>query len=96
MTIKGSALVLIEFQNEWLGSSGKIRHRMEDKEQFESAIEGAKQALEAARQHGVPIVHCGLRFQNGYPELGQGLYGLRAVIPRVGVTKGSSLLLTNV
>lgn len=84
MAVKGSALTLIEFQWEWLGDDGKICHLMQDREQFESAIEEAKRALEAARRHGMPVVHCGLRFQNGYPELGRGLYGLRAVIPRVG------------
>lgn len=84
MTVKSSALILIEFQREWLGDDGKIRHLMQDREQFKSAIEGAKRALGAARQHGMPVVHCGLRFQKGYPELGQGLHGLRAVIPRVG------------
>ena len=84
MAVRSSALVLIEFQREWLGDDGKIRHLMQDKEQFEFAIEGAKRVVGAARQHGMPVVHCGLRFQNGYPELGRGLYGLRAVIPRVG------------
>lgn len=84
MAVKDSALILIEFQWEWLGDDGKIRHLMQDREQFESAIERAKRALEAARRHGLPVVHCGLRFQNGYPELGRGIYGLRAVIPRVG------------
>lgn len=57
---------------------------MQDREQFESALEAAQHALQAARQHKMPVVHCGLRFQKGYPELGRGLYGLRAVIPRVG------------
>lgn len=84
MAVRSSALILIEFQREWLGEDGKIRHLMQDREQFESAIEGAIHALGVARQHGMPVVHCGLRFQKGYPELGQGLYGLRAVIPRVG------------
>lgn len=84
MSVKGSALIFIEFQREWLDDDGKIRHLMEDKEQFDLAIEGARRALEAARRNKMSIVHCGLRFQNGYPELGQGLYGLRAVIPRVG------------
>jgi biuret amidohydrolase len=84
MVVKGRALILIEFQREWLDDDGKIRHLMEDREQFEFAIDGAKRALESARQHGMLVVHCGLRFQNGYPELGQGLYGLRAVIPRAG------------
>jgi len=84
MAIENSALILIEFQREWLGEGGKLCHLMEDEDQLESAIEGAKKGVAAARQQGLPVVHCGLRFQKGYPELGQGRYGLRAVIPQVG------------
>lgn len=84
MAIEGSALILIEFQREWLGEDGKIRPLMKDREQLDSAVEGAKKAVAAARQHGIPVVHCGLRFQEGYPELGQAQHGLRAVIPQAG------------
>jgi Amidases related to nicotinamidase len=91
MAFQNSALVLIEFQKEWLNSDGKIRHLMQDAEQFQSAIEEAKKAVAVARQHGMPIVHCGLRFQPGYPELGHGLYGLRAAIPQVGTFQANTL-----
>jgi biuret amidohydrolase len=79
-----SALVLIEFQREWLDEDGKIHHLMQDKEQFQAAIASAKQAVEAARQAGMPVIHCGLKFQPGHPELGQAQYGLREAIARFG------------
>ncbi|MDX2242170.1 MAG: cysteine hydrolase [Leptolyngbyaceae cyanobacterium bins.302] len=82
--IKQSALVLIEFQREWLDEDGKINPLMQDRKQFQVAIAAAKQALEAARQAGMPIVHCGLKFQPGHPELGQAQYGLREAIARFG------------
>lgn len=79
------ALVLIEFQKEWLEPDGKINGFMKDRPQFEAAIEGGRQALVAARQAGMLIAHCGLRFQPGYPEFGGGHgHGLKAAIPRVG------------
>jgi nicotinamidase-related amidase len=86
--VEKGALVLIEFQREWLDDGvGKINRLMEDREQFRSAVEGAAEALAAAREAGMRVVHCGLRFQEGHPELGgpdNGAYGLRGAIPRVG------------
>jgi nicotinamidase-related amidase len=53
--------------------------------QFEAAIEGGRRALAAARSARLPIAHCGLRFQAGYPEFGGGSgHGLKGAIPRVG------------
>ncbi|MBW4579531.1 MAG: hypothetical protein KME42_08165 [Tildeniella nuda ZEHNDER 1965/U140] len=48
-TREQSALILIEFQQEWLDEDGKINHLMHDREQFHSAIAAAKQTLETAR-----------------------------------------------
>jgi nicotinamidase-related amidase len=84
MSVKKSALVLIEFQSEWLDEDGKINHLMQDREQFQAALEGAKRVLAAARRHELPVVHCGLRFQTGHPELGCVIHGLREAIRRVG------------
>jgi biuret amidohydrolase len=81
----GSALVLIEFQNEWLHADGKINAFMKDRAQFDEAIQGGRRALDVARRAGLPIAHAGLRFQKGYPEFGGGTgHGLKAAIPRVG------------
>lgn len=82
--IEQSALILIEFQREWLDEDGKINHLMQDREQFYSAIATAKQTLETARQRKMRVVHCGLSFQAGYPELGKAKYGLREAIARFG------------
>ena len=84
MNINQSALILIEFQREWLDKNGKIHRRIEDTEQFEQAMNNAEKALAFARNLKMPVIHCGLRFQDGYPELGHAVYGLRAAIPRAG------------
>ncbi len=83
-SIKNAALVLIEYQGDWLHDDGRINHLMKDRILFESSIERSKEALAAARAAGMRVVHVGLRFQPGHPELGQAQYGLRAVIPKVG------------
>ncbi len=76
--LENRALVLIEFQGEWLNAEGKIHFLMRDnKDDLENAINNGKQALSAARRRGMKIVHCGLQFKEGYLELGIGKYGLR-------------------
>lgn len=78
-----AALLLIEFQNEWLDVSGKL-HRLARPGMLERAASSAAVALEAARSAGLPVFHAGLRFAPGYPELGEARHGLRAAIPRAG------------
>jgi biuret amidohydrolase len=82
--IEDSALILIEFQREWLDEDGKLFFLMQDQEKFQSAIEAAKRMLEAVRQSEIKIVHCGLNFQSAYPELGKAQHGLREAIARHG------------
>jgi nicotinamidase-related amidase len=80
-----SALVLIEYQRDWLDSDGKLRHLLEDEQLLNTSVERSKVALQAARQAGMTIVHVGLRFAPGYPELGRDAkYGLRKAIQTVG------------
>jgi nicotinamidase-related amidase len=87
MTLKDSALVLIEYQNEWLDPKGKLRFLLKDLPQFDSAIEHSKQALQAARNAGMQVIHMGLHLYPDHREMG-GLgatqFGLRGVIPRAG------------
>ena len=79
-----SALVLIEFQKEWMSESGKLNRLMSDREQFGDAVKAGRRALDVARRTGTTVVHCGLRFQPGHPELANGRFGLREAIPRFG------------
>lgn len=78
------ALVLIEYQGEWLNQDGKLNKLMQDRQLFADSVEQSKRALEAARRSGMRIIHVGLRFSQGYPELGKAQAGLREAIPRVG------------
>lgn len=64
----GTAFVLIEFQREWLDRAGKLCSLLQDEEHLHLALQGAEEAVEAARAEGVPVVHVGLRFQPGYAE----------------------------
>ncbi|WP_441248342.1 cysteine hydrolase [Kitasatospora sp. McL0602] len=81
-----SALVLIEFQREWLDTEhGKLHGLVEDRHLLDTAVAGATTALAAARAHGMPVIHVPLVLSAGSPELDSwtpARLGLRAAIPR--------------
>lgn len=79
-----NAVLFIEMQNEWVSADGRIRPLMTDTEQFLSALGGAEHLLAGAREAGATVLHAGLGFSPGYPELGDTDYGLRGAIPKVG------------
>lgn len=82
--IKKSALILIETQNEWMHPSGLLYPRFEDKELFKKSVQNIESALFNAREIGMPVIHCGLQFQQGHPELANGKTGLREAISHFG------------
>lgn len=85
-----SALLLIEFQNEWLNESGKLHTLFLDKEQFTASVKNAEKVISAARKTSLHIIHSGLHFTQAYSELGQAKQGLRSVIPKRGTFLANS------
>lgn len=89
MDLNKSALILIEFQNEWLGEKGKLPILMKDKEQFATSKIAAKKALESARERGLKVIHAGLFLSDDYKEFGKekAHYGLKSAIQKFGTWK---------
>lgn len=80
-----SALILIETQNEWMHKDGKLyKALVKDKEMMQISINNIEKALEYARKNNIEVIHVGLRFEKGYPELANGKSGLRKAIPNAG------------
>lgn len=80
-----SALILIETQNEWMHPEGKLNKALvKDKEMMQTSIANIEKALEYARKNNEEVIHVGLRFEKGYPELANGKSGLRKAIPNAG------------
>ena len=79
-----SALILIETQNEWMHPDGKLYTLAKDKEMMHHSIANIEKALNYARKNNIEVIHVGLRFEKGYPELANGKSGLRKVIPNAG------------
>lgn len=80
-----SALILIETQNEWMHKDGKLyKALVTDKEMMHNSIANIEKALDYARKNNIEVIHVGLRFEKGYPELANGKSGLRKAIPNAG------------
>lgn len=87
------ALVLIEFQQEWLADDGVLRRQLvRDEAGFSAAANVAADVLEAARRYGWRIVHAGLdlRQDPAYQVFagGRDVLGLRQAIPGAGTWRG--------
>lgn len=84
-TKEKSALVLIETQNEWMHADGKLRKNLvTDESMMKHSISNIESVLQYARENDFRVIHVGLRFEKGYPELANGKSGLRKAIPQAG------------
>ena len=84
-TKEKSALILIETQNEWMHPDGKLRKLLvKDEKMMLNSIANIEKAVAFARKNNIPVIHVGLRFEKGYPELANGKSGLRKAIPNAG------------
>lgn len=89
-----SALILIEYQNEWVDENGWLRRNLvEDQELFKSAITNSAQVLKSARAADLHIIHVTLSPDENYRIFGDAKFGLRAAIPAVKTWQGNSKLI---
>ncbi|ARM90250.1 isochorismatase-like protein [Rhizobium sp. CIAT894] len=79
-----SALILIEYVNDWLSPSGGIYPSFQDREQVDIAIANSKIALAEARRRGMHVIHASLKFEPEFKVLGEGKYGLRRMMRDYG------------
>lgn len=80
-----SALVLIEFQNEFTSEGGKlyesVKECIELKDENDlNMLERSTKLLNKARELGLKIVHVPISFENDYHELKDGNFGILAGI----------------
>ncbi len=77
-----TALILIEFQNEWVSKEGSLRKNLViDEAQFEHAISCSKKVLKYSRQKHFTIIHVTLNPDDDYQMFGKAAFGMRHVIP---------------
>jgi nicotinamidase-related amidase len=76
------ALVLIEFQNDWMAPTGSINGLFKDRRQLDDSIGNAKKVLAEARRRRMDVVYVSMTLDPSYKVLGQAEYGLRAMMPQ--------------
>jgi len=85
-----TALVLIEYQNEFTTDGGVLHGAVAEVMDKTNMLENTHQIVEAARAAGVTIMHAPITFAAGYNELSKHPYGiLKGVVDGSAFVKGS-------
>ena len=90
MDPKTTALVLIEFQNDFTREGGTLHGAVSEVMSASGTLPNAKTALAAARDAGATVVHSPISFQPGYYEITSHPYGiLKGVVDSNSFVKGT-------
>ncbi len=85
-----TALVLIEFQNDFTSEGGALHGAVAESMDSTGMLDHARKALEASRAAGVTVIHSPIQFQEGYHEITSHPYGiLKGVVDSTAFVKGS-------
>lgn len=89
MNPKKTALVLIEFQNDFTTEGGALHGAVKEVMASTGMLSKAAQTVQAARALGVTIVHSPIMFAKGYREITEHPYGiLKGVVDTNAFVKG--------
>ncbi len=80
MDPKETAIVLIEFQNEFAHPTGKNYGGVKDVLEWNQTIPNAQDLMDRARAAGCTIMHVPIAYAPGYPELPQDAFGIGCVV----------------
>ena len=90
MNPETTALVLIEFQNDFTSEGGTLHGAVADSMAATDMLAHAQTALAAARAAGVTVIHSPIQFAAGYGEITSHPYGiLKGVVDTNSFVKGS-------
>ena len=85
-----TAVVLIEFQNDFTSEGGALHGAVADSMTSTNMLANAKSLVEAAHEAGVTVIHAPISFVEGYHEITQSPYGiLKGVVDSNAFVKGS-------
>ena len=90
MNPETTALVMIEFQNDFTSEGGTLHGAVKEVMDSTGMLANAQRALEASRAAGVTVIHSPIAFQEGYYEITAHPYGiLKGVVDTSSFIKGS-------
>lgn len=85
-----TAVVLIEYQNDFASEGGALHGAVKDVMQQTGMMDNTQRAVEKAREAGATIIHAPISFAEGYPELPREPYGiLKGVVDSQAFRKGT-------
>jgi nicotinamidase-related amidase len=76
MNPSSTAVVLIEFQNDFTTPGGKLHGAVQDVMQTTGMLDNTKETVEQARAAGATIVHLPIQFAPGFREISELPYGI--------------------
>jgi nicotinamidase-related amidase len=86
---KHTAVVLIEYQNDFTSEGGALHGAVGDVMESTGMLENTRALADAARAAGATIVHAPITFAPGYGELSRHPYGiLKGVVDSTAFVKG--------
>jgi nicotinamidase-related amidase len=90
MNAKKTALVLIEYQNDFTTDGGALHGAVKTVMEDSNMLANTLETVEKAREAGVTIVHAPIQFVKGYYEITDHPYGiLKGVVDNNAFIKGS-------
>jgi nicotinamidase-related amidase len=85
-----TALVLIEFQNDFTSDGGALHGAVQASMEATGMLKNTTELLEATRPSGATIIHSPIQFAEGYGEITRHPYGiLKGVVDSTAFVKGS-------
>jgi nicotinamidase-related amidase len=86
---KRTAVVLIEYQNDFVSEGGALHGAVKDVMEETRMLDNTRRLVAAARSAGATIVHAPIAFAPGYGELSDHPYGiLKGVVDSTAFVKG--------
>ena len=73
-----TAVVLIEYQNDFTSPGGVLHEAVKGVMQSTSMLDKTVETVNAARAKGALIIHSPITFSDDYRELGENVYGILA------------------
>ena len=90
MEADSTALVLVEFQNDFTTEGGTLHGAVKDVMDSTDMLARTREAVDAARAAGTTIIHAPIQFAEGYGEITDTPYGiLKGVVDTGSFVKGS-------
>lgn len=90
MDSESTAVVFIEFQNDFTSEGGVLHEAVKESMTANNTLDNAEQVLDAARAAGITVIHSPISFAPGYNEISKHPYGiLKGVVDATAFVKGA-------